>query len=124
MTDRQYAYYELAHECIHLLAPTGKRDANFLEEGLAVYFSRWYTHYIFGEGWWMSDEFTNSAYARAFTLVEQLLNLDADMIKKFREVQPVISRITAEQMLNRSPTIPRELAYALEQRFVLSSDIE
>ena len=36
MTDRQYAYYKLAHECIHLLAPTGKRDANFLEEGLAA----------------------------------------------------------------------------------------
>src|SRR3990167_6713780 len=31
------ALYELAHECIHLLSPTGKKNANVLEEGLATY---------------------------------------------------------------------------------------
>jgi hypothetical protein len=52
LTDRHAAYCTLAHECIHLLSPTGKTDANVLEEGLAVFFEQWYMNYVFGDGWW------------------------------------------------------------------------
>ena len=118
LLNRQYAYNELAHECIHLIAPTGKDDANVLEEGLAEYFAQWYTHYIFGEGWWMTDDHVLPSYAAAHNLVKQLLSLDADIIKKFREVQPVISYITEEQMTDRCPIVPRELACELAKTFV------
>ena len=29
LTDHYYAYMNLAHECIHLLSPTGKADASY-----------------------------------------------------------------------------------------------
>jgi hypothetical protein len=42
LTDLPRACYQLAHECIHLLAPTGRQNANNLEEGLATLFSEDY----------------------------------------------------------------------------------
>ena len=116
LADRQDAYCQLAHECIHLLSPTGKADANVLEEGLAVYFEQWYMHHVFGEGWW-SGQMTVANYANAYTLATQLLALDADIIKKIRQSQPVIALITAEQILELCPDAPRELALALAQSF-------
>ncbi len=35
-------WYELAHECVHLLAPSGGMNASVLEEGLAVTFAEDY----------------------------------------------------------------------------------
>src|ERR1043166_1645415 len=38
-TDTVRACYQMAHECIHLLSPTDKRDITVMEEGLATHFS-------------------------------------------------------------------------------------
>lgn len=121
--DRRDAYRQLAHECVHLLSPTGKADANVLEEGLAVFFEQWYMCYIFGEGWWLG-EIRVASYANALTKTKQLLALDADIIKKIRKHQPVIANITAEQILEQCPTAPRELAQELTRRFSRAEDQE
>lgn len=44
--DNMYdACYEMAHETIHLLAPTGGKNSNNLEEGVATYFANlWKKH--------------------------------------------------------------------------------
>jgi hypothetical protein len=117
LTDRHEAYRTLAHECIHLLSPTGKADANVLEEGLAVYFEQWYMHYVFGEDWW-SGKINIPSYANAFERAKQLLAIDANIIKKLRVNQPVIARITAEQILEHCPAASEELALSLAERFI------
>jgi hypothetical protein len=38
-TDMSRACYQMAHEVIHLLSPSGGNNANNFEEGLATYFS-------------------------------------------------------------------------------------
>ena len=121
LVDRHDAYRQLAHECVHLLSPTGKADANVLEEGLAVFFEQWYMHYIFGEGWWLG-EINIASYADALAKTKQLLALDPDIIKKIRLCQPVIARITPEQILEQCSIVPEELAQALTQKFSRAED--
>ena len=41
-TDMSRACYQMAHETIHLLAPTGGQNANNFEEGVACYFASYY----------------------------------------------------------------------------------
>lgn len=120
LRDRQAAYLQLAHESIHLLSPTGMADANVLEEGIAVHFAEWYMHTTFGEEWW-SGQITIPAYANALAQTRQLLALDSEIIKKLRSKQPVISRITAEQILAHCPEAPEELCQALAERVVPAS---
>jgi len=116
LTDRHDAYRQLAHECIHLISPTGKADANVLEEGLAEYFEKYYMHFVFGEGWW-SGRVNIPRYAHAFAQAEQLLALDPDIIKTLRHVQPVIARITAAQIREQCPAASPALALSLAERF-------
>ncbi|GEP49953.1 hypothetical protein FNO01nite_06250 [Flavobacterium noncentrifugens] len=40
-------YYQLAHEVCHILYPTGKKDANILNEGISTYFSKLYQEKLF-----------------------------------------------------------------------------
>ncbi len=121
LTDRHDAYYSLAHECIHCLSPTGKADANVLEEGLAVSFSQWYMHHIFGPGWW-SGPIRFPSYAHALAGAEQLLALNPTVIKKIREQQPTIAKVTAGQIIQHCPAAPRELALALAAPFVTTKE--
>jgi len=116
LTDRYQAYLNLAHEGVHLISPTGKADANVLEEGLAVYFSRWYMNDVFGDGWW-NGRLKKDAYGQAFDAVTELLQYDENIIKKLRHVQPTIAYITAEQIQAHCPAAPKELAAFLASRF-------
>ena len=117
LTDRYEAYRQLAHEGIHLLSPTGKADANVLEEGLAVYFEQWYMNDIFGDGWW-NNSINNTAYREALEAAAALLTFDADAIKKLRQIQPTIASITAAQIQTVCPALPAEIAEKLVRRFV------
>lgn len=116
LTDRYEAYRQLAHEGIHLLSPTGKANANVLEEGLAEYFSQWYLDYVFGLGWWQNYPW-HPAYAQALDGAKQLLAFDKDIIKKLRQVEPTIAYITAEQIQAVCPDASPELAAMLTRRF-------
>src|SRR5437879_7010897 len=69
LTDQVRACYQLAHESVHLLAPTGGRNANVLEEGLATYFSELYLHDTFATS--MPPEL--ASYADSCSRVRQLL---------------------------------------------------
>lgn len=91
LNNEYQAYYQLAHEVYHLLAPTGKFDANVLEEGLATYFSKVYLdrfqQNIFD---WEAATRPNSNYYNAYRLVEQLLQINPDIIKIMRDKFPHI----------------------------------
>ena len=117
LTDRYEAYRQLAHEGIHLLSPTGKADANVLEEGLAVYFEQWYLNDIFGDGWW-NNSINNTAYREAVAAARALLVLDIDAVKKLRQIEPTIARITAAQIQAVCPDLAPQIADRLASRFI------
>lgn len=107
------AYYQLAHECVHLLSPTGGRNATVLEEGLATYFSEQYIHDYFGVNWHSSME----SYETASVLAQRLLMLDPDAIKHLRREEPVISKISKELLLKHYPALGEEVAGKLAEPF-------
>ena len=114
LTDRVRAYYQLAHECIHLLAPSGGRNANVLEEGLATYFSELYVQETFGNS--MKPEL--ASYAGACELVRQLLTIDECFVLKLRAKQPTMHLTRVEDIWAIRPDVPRELAESLVAPFV------
>ena len=51
-TNILQACYQMAHETVHLLAPTGGGNANNFEEGVACYFAAYYMKEQFNEPCW------------------------------------------------------------------------
>ncbi len=121
MNEPDRACFQLAHETIHLLSPTGGRNANVLEEGLAAHFQSWYMKNHYPPDWPRSDiDWDNLAcesYARARALVHELLAHGDDVVKKLRTVEPALSRITANLIQQFAPAVSRETAEALEAKF-------
>lgn len=113
LNEKYRAYYQLAHESIHLLSPTGGRNATVLEEGLATYFSSWYLDEFFNQNWYSSMV----SYTEACADVKKLLELDKDAIQKLREEEPVISKISSQLLLKYYPALGEEIAERLVQPF-------
>jgi len=113
VNDIPQACYQLAQECIHLLSPTGGSHANYLEEGLSIVFAAKYVAENFGFP--MSQP--NPKYAEAAELVEKLLAIDADAVRKVRAIQPSFSQITVANLCETCPSCPPELAERLVRPF-------
>jgi hypothetical protein len=111
--DMNRAVYQAAHEVIHCLSPTGQNAANVLEEGLACYFSIYYTS-LNNHGSWNC---ASLKYARAQSLFEKLNIIVPDIVRKVRQIQPIISLITVEDLLLVDCAIPLELASMLTMKF-------
>jgi hypothetical protein len=115
------ACFQIAHETIHLLSPTGGQNANVLEEGLVSHFQTWYMSNHYPPDWpctgfdW--NRFDCQSYVEAKLLVEQLLGLDPDVIKHLRVKQPTLSLISAEAIEKACPKLMPEVAAALAARF-------
>jgi len=108
-----HAIYQLAHEVVHLLAPSGGRNANVLEEGLATHFSEIYL-----------QEAANivihpgiPSYAVARDLLRQLLSIDGDAIRKLRQREPKFYLMTADLITAVIPGVPKKLAEQLAAPF-------
>jgi len=113
LNDEVRACYQLAHECVHLLSPTGARNATVLEEGLATYHSRIYLRENFALDWSAGIQ----SYNLACSQVEELLAVDQNAIKRLREKEPTISHISADIIVSLYPQFSKDLAQALEQKF-------
>ncbi|TKB96179.1 hypothetical protein [Pedobacter cryotolerans] len=109
INDIDRAVFQVAHEAIHCLSPTGTNRANVLEEGLANLFSIEYT-LANGNGIWTSND---QKYTDASELVKQLLSFDQEIIKKLRLAQPAISSIDKELILKTNSNVPENLAERL-----------
>lgn len=91
--DEKRAVYQLAHECVHLLAPVKYGEAKVIEEGLATAFSEDIIEMWFGEK--NKADYTNDQrYRDAASHVRQLLQLEPDAIRHLRGVEPVFSSMT------------------------------
>lgn len=65
-TNMSQACYQLAHETVHLLSPTGGNNANNFEEGVACYFAAYYMKNRLNEFNWRP---TLQSYKQALTLI-------------------------------------------------------
>jgi hypothetical protein len=91
-------YYQLSHEICHLLYPSGKKDANVLNEGISTYFSEVYLNILFPSNKYAPENILKSKYFRAYTLVKKLLTFDPEAIKKIRAKNPSISYVTKKEI--------------------------
>lgn len=113
LNDMNRAIFQVAHEVIHCLSPINAQSVIVLEEGLANLFSIEYAR-LNGHGIWISDQ---QKYTDASALVEQLLLLDPEIILKLRAIQPTISLIDKDLILQVNPNIPQALAEDLTKLF-------
>lgn len=105
--------FQLAHECIHLLSPTGSKRANLLEEGLATLYSIVYLRQVLN----IKRKFSSlPSYDLARSATEQLLAIDPNAIRTLRAEQPCISDISADLILKHYPQA-KPLAYLLAAPF-------
>ncbi len=115
MNNLSQACYQLAHECVHLLCPTGTSGATNLEEGLATYNSAYYMEVEMNDANWRS---TLQSYARAEELVRKILERDADAIKNMRQTELNISAISSDLILQHTEAVSMEEAEFLASKFV------
>ena len=112
--DMFQACYQLAHETIHLLSPSGGEHANNLEEGLATYFARYYMRTQFDQSDWRP---TVRSYERVLNLIGPHLVDVPDAICRLRVSQPMISAITAAQLRDEFRELSAREAEFLIQPF-------
>lgn len=115
-SDRQRTVYQLAHECVHLLAPVEDGDAPVIEEGLATVFSEDMIEY------WCDN--TNKQaytedkrYVNAAARVRELLALAPDAIPRLRAVEPAFNQMTADTFTRAGLNVPPALVAALLASF-------
>lgn len=86
------ALYQLAHECVHLLSPSGGSAAPVLEEGLATIFSEDYALRI------CKQHFTPElpAYASAAADLRELLEIEPFAVERLRNVEPAFYKMGLE----------------------------
>jgi len=115
LNDEVRACYQLAHEAVHLLSPTGSSTMNILEEGLAVFNARDCIKTNYDMDWPQSGF---ESYDSACAYVEALLKKDPSAIKKMRRKEPVISKISSELIRATVPDIDKEIAVELSRIFI------
>ncbi len=115
MNNLDQACYQLAHECVHLLCPTGGAGANYLEEGLATYNSAHYMKTQMAQPNWRA---TLPSYIRAEALVRKIMEADSGSIKRMRQTEFNISAISADLLLSETSAITKEEADFLVSGFV------
>lgn len=114
------AFWELSHECVHLLSPPTSKGPIVLEEGVACWFQRLYMR----ENFDFERPQTMACYASAEAKFEKLRELDQDIVWKMRQEEPVFRHITPSLMLRYCPSAPEELVEALTKSFDRDANIE
>jgi len=114
--------FQLSHEVVHLLSSIEidkeENQVNYLEEGMAVYFSKLIT-----ESETLDLEFCDVAianrpeYLKAYQLYLEPIEVDVNAVKKLRDIQPIISNIKPEDFIAADLAVSKELVEALLTKF-------
>lgn len=111
--NRTDGIFQLSHEMIHLLSPVEQdegNEANYLEEGMAVYFSKHITERETEDFKFCDPAIAkNERYARAYELYLSLIEIDKDAVKKLRRITPVIANIKSENFEQAGLKVSNEL---------------
>ena len=115
--DPARASWQLAHECFHLLDPWNERvdgrPASWLEEGLAA----WYQNDRVPEAEWHE-----SSYALAEDLVESLMDVLPQAVKRIRKERSLrISEFTPDVLLAYCPGLSEETLLNLCRPFSVTA---
>ena len=94
----QQFIFQLSHEVCHLLFPTGRTVANNLEEGLATWFSKFFTDKFDSDKNYAINSIKNSNYYDVYLLAENLIKEDIEAIKKMRQLNNTISDLTEKEI--------------------------
>jgi hypothetical protein len=105
--------FQLAHECVHLLSPSGGNNALRIEEGFAT----WFADKAASEHVGFHNVKHIASYAAARADVEVLLERDLLAIKLIRETQPILWELTPADILAALPDTDAALAERLCERF-------
>lgn len=95
--DRTKGIFQLPHEIVHLLSSIDfatEGVMNFLEEGMAVYFSQVVTERDTGDLEIIKTINSKPDYQTALELYKELIKTEPDAIIKLRKICPVIAHIT------------------------------
>ncbi|MGM3216467.1 hypothetical protein ACSQ5K_14745 [Pseudomonas sp. PhalM4] len=114
LNNTSLACYELAHECIHLLSPSGGNVVPTLEEGLATVFAEDYVLERFG---FIHDSGMES-YRQAAALVRKLLVIEPDAVKRLRAVEPSFTNMSSATFEMAQLHVPEPLRHALIHPFL------
>ncbi len=107
------ALFEMAHETVHLLNPT-IGGTNYLEEGIAVYFSLTlapdYEDYI---------RDSNSVYCEALKRIEDFTEAPLETGRLARKRFGALSKVSVANLAELCPTAERELLIRLSEEFTV-----
>ena len=101
-TNMSKACYQMAHETVHLLAPTGGKNANYFEEGVACYFAAYYMKNRMNEPCWLPDL---PSYRRALELITPRLDQDMYCVRRLRDRQPSFPKMGREDISAEFPDL-------------------
>ena len=104
-TNMSQACYQMAHETVHLLAPSGGQNANNFEEGVACYFAAYYMKEKFNEPCCSP---TIPSYQCALALVTPRLDEDIDCVRRIRKNQSSFCDMTKEDISAEFPNLGSE----------------
>jgi hypothetical protein len=113
LNNMDKAVFQTAHEVIHCLSPNRESRTNVLEEGLATLFAIQYINENNHEKFHAEEP----EYINAYNLANSFLSIDPDIIKKLREVEPTISLISKDMILDINPAIQEDLIEKLLEPF-------
>jgi hypothetical protein len=111
INEEARAWYQLAHEVFHLLAPrTGSPPppVNIFEEGLAALFALWYVN-----DYLKQSQRASERYASAAEVVKKLLAFDSKIVRNIRLRQPSFRYMKPADLLAVCPTLPADLIVKL-----------
>ena len=99
------ACYQMAHETVHLLAPSCGRNANNFEEGVACYFAAYYMKYNLIS---LTGVQLSPATERALEIIAPRLNEDIGCIRRLRKNQPSFRKMSKEAVSSEFPQLTSE----------------
>lgn len=112
MNDRVRAFYQLAHECVHLLDPGVLGTASVFEEGVATLFSLEYARRF-----WANYPQIESKYTAAARLAGLALTANRNIIRELRSQGIRFSQFTSPQLTAGCPGLPAGVASVLCSSF-------
>ena len=101
-TNMSQACYQMAHETVHLLAPSNGPNANNFEEGVACYFAAYYMKSKLNQPNWRP---TLPSYRCALELIAPRLDEDIYCVRRLRDKNPAFQDMSKEEISEEFPDL-------------------
>ncbi len=115
LTSIDFARFQLAHELVHCINPSGGDLANVLEEGMAACFQQSYSTRVLKGRVRLGDK----KYIAARRMFNQFVKKSKvrDPVVRLRGVEPYLYKITHESFVTADIVLPSELEKTLLMKF-------